>query len=113
MSDLYQKLDQLLKVYDKDNEYVYVLKLRDDKYYIGKSNDYPKRILKQFGDIPGNTTVWTLMYKPIDLLELLPVGNDPNLERDKTLEYMRLYGWQNVRGYSWVKVVMKNPPKLL
>jgi hypothetical protein len=53
------------------------------------------------------------MYKALDLLELLPVGENSNLERDKTLEYMRVYGWQNVRGYLWVKIVMKNPPKLL
>jgi len=113
MTDLYNKLDQLLKQYPKDEEYVYVLKLENGKFYIGKTKEYPKRILKHFGDILGNTTLWTSMYKALDLLELLPVGENSNLERDKTLEYMRVYGWQNVRGYLWVKIVMKNPPKLL
>jgi len=30
-----------------------------------------------------------------------------------TLEYMKKYGWENVRGYAWSQREMKRPPREL
>lgn len=30
-----------------------------------------------------------------------------------TLDYMRKYGWENVRGYAWSVWNLKHPPKKL
>lgn len=32
-------------------------------------------------------------------------------EKQITLQYMRKYGWTNVRGYAWSQINLKNPPK--
>jgi predicted GIY-YIG superfamily endonuclease len=109
-------LDQLapyiLKGYTRYKIYVYVLKLQNDKYWIGKTKDYVQRILTHANESTiKNCTVWTKLNKPIAIIEI--IENRENLEKDKTLEYMRLYGWQNVRGYAWTHTNMKNPPKQL
>ena len=100
-------IDQLLLShgYKKFKNYVYVLELKNNKYYVGKTNNFVQRILSH----TSNKIEWTKIYKPIKILELIDDKKD--LEKDKTLEYMKLYGWQNVRGYAWTKVNMKNPPK--
>ena len=88
---------------------VYVLLLEQDKYYIGCSYDYKFRIDKH---VNGHGSSWTKLYGPLKVIELLH-DVDKIVEKDKTLEYMRKYGWQNVRGYCWSKVNLPNPPSEL
>ena len=33
--------------------------------------------------------------------------------KEITLDYMKKYGWENVRGYAWSQWNMKNPPREL
>ena len=33
--------------------------------------------------------------------------------KEVTLEFMRKYGWENVRGYAWSQWNMKNTPREL
>ena len=48
-------------------------------------------------------TSWTAKYIPINLLETFE-SNSNTLELDKTLEYMKRYGVDNVRGGPWCQI---------
>jgi len=107
--DITAQLDAFItQGYSLESDYVYVLELEENKYYIGQSKNYVKRILKHTDKY--NEQKWTKKYKPLKILEL--IHNKEFLERDKTLEYMRLYGWENVRGGPWVKMVITRPKML-
>ena len=82
------------------NACIYVLKLYDGKYYCGTMNfqTYQKK-----GD------AWLNLHKPQQLIQLFCCVNETS-EKEKTLELMRLYGWQNVRGSIWTDPNMSSPP---
>ncbi len=77
--------------------YIYVLKLKYNKYYIGKTNNPNFRLDDHF-DSEGSE--WTKKYKPISVHELKPncTNNDETIV---TQEYMKKYGIDNVRGGPW------------
>ena len=80
--------------------YIYVLKLEQDKYYIGKTNNPTFRINSHFN---ANGSSWTKLYNPIKVVELIP--NCDDYDEDKyTRIYMDKYGIDNVRGGSFVTV---------
>ena len=80
--------------------YIYVLKLENNKYYIGKTDNPDFRIKSHFN---SNGSAWTKKYKPVDLVELIP--NCDDYDEDKyTRLYMDKYGIENVRGGSFVSV---------
>jgi hypothetical protein len=74
---------------------VYVLELKDNKFYVGKSSDKEVRIKRHTN---GYGSAWTNKYKPIN--ELSPVTNPQQSfwELWETLELMKKYGINNVRG---------------
>lgn len=78
--------------------YIYILKLYEDKYYVGKTN-YPNfRITEHFD---SNINEWTKIYKPIEVIKLIP--NCDDYDEDKyTKIYMDKFGVANVRGGSFV-----------
>lgn len=85
---------------------IYVLKLEDNKYYIGKTknnidNDVDiKRINDHFNNKGSD---WTLKYKPIEIVETFNFSDD--YDEDKyTLKYMGKYGIENVRGGSFCTI---------
>ena len=79
---------------------IYILKLKDGKYYVGKTN-YPSfRIEKHFNS--GGSS-WTTKYNPVSVEEVIP--NCDDYDEDKyTKKYMAKYGIENVRGGSYVQV---------
>jgi hypothetical protein len=80
--------------------YIYVLKLEQEKYYIGKTNNPQFRLDNHF---TSNGSEWTKIYKPIMLLELRP--NCDDYDEDKvTRQYMDKHGIENVRGGSFVSI---------
>jgi hypothetical protein len=80
--------------------YIYVLKLEQGKYYIGKTNNPQFRLETHCN---GNGSAWTQKYKPLKVIKLIPDCND--YDEDKyTRQYMDKYGIPNVRGGSFVKV---------
>ena len=89
--------------------YIYVLKLRQNKYYIGKTKS-PINRLDDHCNFGGSK--WTQKYNPVEIIEVIPNCED-SYENEKTLEYMVKYGWENVRGGSWCKVNMSGPPSCL
>lgn len=101
----------IASVYDeilakKIKEYVYVLELEQQKFYIGSNysanNNFERHFL-------GEGPPWTQTYKPVSVVRIIP-GNRIK-EKQITLQYMRKYGWTNVRGYAWSQINLKNPPK--
>ena len=80
--------------------YIYTLKLTHGKYYVGKTNNPSFRLDNHFN---SNGSAWTMKYKPIELLELIP--NCDDYDEDKyTRKYMDKYGVDNVRGGSFVSI---------
>jgi hypothetical protein len=82
--------------------YIYALKLEKNKYYIGKTNTPKFRIEDHF---TSNGSEWTKMYKPLSILEIKP--NCDDYDEDKiTRQYMDKYGIDNVRGGSFVSIIL-------
>jgi hypothetical protein len=79
---------------------VYILKLKNDKYYIGSTDNIDLR-LKQHYD--GCGSAWTKLHKPIETVEIL--DNCNKFDEDKyTKIYMSKYGIDNVRGGSYCEI---------
>jgi predicted GIY-YIG superfamily endonuclease len=77
--------------------YIYVLKLNQGKYYIGKSIQ-PKYRMKQH--FSGKGSSWTKLYPPIQVVETI-TSNHPFEEDRMTLEWMQKKGIDHVRGGSF------------
>jgi predicted GIY-YIG superfamily endonuclease len=90
---------------DPNKDYIYVLKLVDDRYYIGRSQNIVQRIEDHFS---GNGSVYTKKYKPLNVVEIVEEKTNDD-ERNKTIEYIGKYTWEKVRGYAWCKVEYKTP----
>jgi len=73
---------------------VYVLKLKEGKYYVGKTKDIKTRKEAHFG---GEGSTWTSMYEPIEVIREI-ANSEPFDELKYTLMYMKEFGIKNVRG---------------
>lgn len=83
---------------------IYILKLTQEKYYIGKSNNATLRIQEHFN---GGGTFWTKLHKPIEVLALIP--NSCIYDEDKyTLEFMDRFGIDNVRGGTFSNMLLSD-----
>lgn len=84
--------------------HLYVLRLTNDKYYIGISH---KNIFERFSQHKqGKGAEWTKIYKPIDIIESFRTNNI--FEEDKyTKMYMNKFGIENVRGGSYSNIKLK------
>ena len=102
--------DTIIKI-DFTKANIYVLKLQEDKYYIGKTY---KQIIERFIEhSKGQGSAWTRKFKPISIIEEFINVNE--FEEDKiTKIYMAKYGIDNVRGGAYCRMKMpKNLIKLL
>jgi len=80
--------------------YIYILKLENHKYYIGKTNNPTIRLESHFS---SNGSAWTKKYKPLEIIEIIP--DCDNYDEDKyTLKMMNKYGILNVRGGSFCQI---------
>ena len=103
---LYLFLHNILWLYDY-LYHIYVLKLRNNKYYVGKTDKPTFRLNDHFSK---NGSYWTKKHKPISIFELRP--NCLNVdEQIITQEYMKKYGINNVRGGPWCKVSLTDAEK--
>lgn len=81
---------------------IYVLKLEDEKYYVGKTSNISNRFTQH---IDGSGAAWTKKYKPIEMIA--SYDNCDNFDEDKyTLMMMEKYGIENVRGGTFCEVVL-------
>tara|TARA_R110000823_G_C15808157_1_gene487892 strand:- start:25 stop:312 length:288 start_codon:yes stop_codon:yes gene_type:complete len=82
---------------------VYVLKLENDKWYVGKTYNMN---LRYYQHLSGNGAKWTRLHKPLEC-----VKTTFNItEKDMTIKYMIKYGWENVRGAAWCQCNLLNKP---
>lgn len=86
---------------------IYILRLEQGKYYIGKSANAESRVEAHMA---GNGSYWTKKYKPIETLKIIKNGNVFDEDR-YTKEYMATYGIDNVRGGSYVTMKLSDEQK--
>jgi predicted GIY-YIG superfamily endonuclease len=81
-------------------EYIYILKLINNKYYIGKTTDVENRYQQH---ISGLGSIWTKKYKPLSIIK--QVKSSSKFDEDKYVkEYMSIYGIENVRGGTYASI---------
>lgn len=80
---------------------IYVLKLAQNKYYIGKTfQDIQTRYNQH---VKGIGSKWTKLFRPIETVEFFQTTN--KFKEDMiTKMYMDKYGIENVRGGSYTKI---------
>lgn len=95
----------IYKVYTKGRRkipyfHLYVLKLEHGKYYVGISRNVKRRFSEHK---EGKGAEWTKIHKPIKILEDIQLmfcsyTKVKSYEDNKTVELMKRYGRENVRG---------------
>lgn len=81
---------------------IYILKLKGSKYYVGKTSNIEKRVRQH---ARGAGSSWTRKYPFEKLLRVF--HNCDSFDEDKyTLKLMSIFGLENVRGGSYVSVVL-------
>ena len=97
--------DENIDNLDITKNYIYVLQLIEDRYYVGRTSNILRRIEAHF-TVGGS--VYTKAYKPIKVIEVQEelTSND---ERIKTIEIMEKYGWEKVRGACWCSLKITKP----
>jgi predicted GIY-YIG superfamily endonuclease len=79
---------------------LYVLKLENEKYYIGITYNLNFRYAQH---CQGHGARWTKLHRPVGIAEVR-VNATLGLENLITDEYINKYGKENVRGGSWCQV---------
>ena len=88
--------------------YIYILELKEDKFYVGKSSKPLARtgehmVSSMHNDASCSGSGWTSMYTPIKILRVI-VSYDEFDEDFYTFKYMKQYGIDNVRGGSFCEL---------
>jgi predicted GIY-YIG superfamily endonuclease len=94
--------------FNKGQQYVYVLALENECWYVGTSASVHDRIHAHF---TGNGSQWTKTHRPLYVHSIVPGGKD--LEKETTLQTMRERGWKSVRGHAWCAVYLARAPTAL
>lgn len=82
---------------------IYVLRLRNDKWYIGRTTNVERRFEQH---VSGDGAKWTYIHKPINIHETREIKSDDD-EDKVTREYMNQFGIYNVRGGRYCAVEFK------
>jgi hypothetical protein len=86
---------------------IYILRLQEGKYYVGKTDDVEKRYQQH---LKGYGSAWTKKYKPISIAR--QIENSSPFDEDRYVkEYMNVYGIQNVRGGSYIQIELSEEQK--
>lgn len=88
-------------------EYIYVLKLEEEHYYVGKTNDLGRRYMQH---INGDGSKWTQIYKPISIIYTKECNHELD-EEMTTLEWMDKKGIDIVRGDCFTNIRLSDEEK--
>jgi predicted GIY-YIG superfamily endonuclease len=82
---------------------LYVLKLQQNKYYVGITNDVNKRVFKHMAH---DGSAWTSKYSYLSIDEVVDIdkNNDVHEETAKVCNLMLKYGHNNVRGAHFTRI---------
>lgn len=80
--------------------HLYVLALKEGKYYIGASDVPKERIMSHFRGV--TPAAWTRKYEPLSVIEV--IKGDVFDEDKITKKYMHSHGIDNVRGGSYIQM---------
>ena len=89
---------------DSSEFIIYVLKLEKNKRYIGYTKNLSKRLIKHF---KGQGAKATQKYKPLYVEKIFvfdeyKIYKHPlTIEHDIVKQYVKKYGYRNVRGGNW------------
>jgi predicted GIY-YIG superfamily endonuclease len=87
---------------------VYVLRLEDEKYYVGATADIDHRVRQHRR---GQGAKWTQKHEVVDLVALARnISNWQSVEKELTLWLMERYHWTDVRGGPWTQRSLSSPP---
>ncbi|ARA71851.1 hypothetical protein BNJ_00004 [Kaumoebavirus] len=88
----------------KLDKFVFVLKLKGNNYFVGITTDVDRRI-QQHSE--GKGAEWTRLHPPIEKVEVLENGTT-ELQNETVLKYIEMYGWEKVRGSTFIDPIQKN-----
>ncbi len=93
---------------------IYVLKLEDNKWYIGYTKDVGVRFQEHLSGSRGSA--WTRKHMPLLVADVIetPCTTDKGAaqyENMVTLQYALKYGEDNVRGGRYTSIKYPNYPK--
>ena len=89
--------------------FTYVLMLQNQKFYVGVTDNIYNRLLDHCSMSPSSS-VWVREHGPVKRVVELSRNGRKDDENYKTLEYMSMFGWKNVRGAGYCRSVMGAPP---
>ena len=89
------------------NTVVYILKLENNKYYIGRTNNFEKRKLQH---INGNASYWTKKHRFVSVEKIMLFSSIYDEDR-YTKEYMYIHGIDNVRGGAYSSIILDEEKK--
>ena len=82
------------------DSYVYVLRCAQNKYYVGLTNNFAKRMYYHF--TVGNSTKWTAQYPAVKLIRVFKIrasrSHAVRFEHAITLLFALRHGLENVHG---------------
>lgn len=82
--------------------FIYVLKLEGDNYYVGSTKNVAARLAQHRSGHDGSA--WTRLHRVLGLDWSSDAHREARDEDEVTLQYMRDYGIDKVRGGSYVRV---------
>lgn len=92
--------------------YTYVLLLQDNKMYIGATDNIYNRLLHHC-QMSKSSSVWVRQHGPVKRVVEITRNCDREDETLKTMEYMTMFGWKNVRGAAYCRSALRGPPPQL
>lgn len=92
--------------------FTYVLLLQNNKMYVGSTDNIYNRLLDHC-QMSKSSSVWVREHGPVRRVVEVSRDCDRDDETYKTLEYMHLFGWTNVRGAGYCRSAMRAPPPQL
>ena len=69
--------------------FIYILKLEQNKFYVGLSDNPEKRFLQHQNQLISSTCLYTEIYKPISIIEVIETS-DPFDEDKYVKKYIKL-----------------------
>ncbi len=92
--------------------FTYALLLENGKIYVGDTNNIYQRLLEHV-TLSASSAMWVREHGPVRRVLEITFDAQEGAEEERTLDYMTMFGWENVRGSGWCRKRMLSPPAKL